>query len=407
MKLFSFKTRLYIEEFLGDCMPIYPLYALMFSERSGLSTGEISLLFVWWTVVALLAEVPTGIIADRFSRKKALIYCLVLQAAAFATWLIMPNFIGYAVGFLLWGIGYAFSSGTFQAYLYEELREQGKKSEFNKIFARSQSMQLLGMMVAYVIASVIGASNYSLALVLSIAFSLTAAAITVSFPYASRRKPGEYAPERYVHALVNATKEVKRSRVVLAYVLALAVITGLVGTIEEYVALFYSHVGFPTASIPIILAVGLLISTVLGWFAHRFENLSFVKVSLMTVAGGCLLFVTMFGGMWAAMFGMMALMRLLILSDTLFNSSLQHVIEDERRATVGSLASFGGSLVAIVFMGIIGILSVWLGDTTMYRITALIVVAFGAGLVILGQWSKAKITPPQNAGEVVVPGRPV
>lgn len=128
----------------------------MFSERSGLTTPQISVLFAWWILVALVSELPTGTLADKFSRRAVVGWSEVLQAVAFFVWIIAPSFIGYAVGFLFWGVSYALNSGAFQAYVYDELNGIGKSSYFTKIYSRSQSMTFIGMLVAYGAASILG-----------------------------------------------------------------------------------------------------------------------------------------------------------------------------------------------------------------------------------------------------------
>ena len=51
----------------------------MFADN-GLSDAEISALFLIWSLVGIVAEVPTGALADRFSRRGALAAGGVLQA---------------------------------------------------------------------------------------------------------------------------------------------------------------------------------------------------------------------------------------------------------------------------------------------------------------------------------------
>ena len=65
---------------LADLVPIYPLYALLFAD-SGLSDAEISALFALWSAVGIIAEVPSGALADRFGRRTALVVGALVQAA--------------------------------------------------------------------------------------------------------------------------------------------------------------------------------------------------------------------------------------------------------------------------------------------------------------------------------------
>lgn len=408
MKKPSFKALVYVQQFFGDCMPIYPLYALMFSEQGGLDNSEISLLFLGWVVFAMLAEVPTGIIADKFSRKMALIYSYLLQGSAFMAWLVFPNFWGYLAGFLLWGIGYAFSSGTFQAYLYEELRAHGHASSFNRVFARSQSLKLVGMVVAYTLASAVGARHYTAALLLSTGFSVLAAGLICFFPYKSRRARASDAEVQTHWSILRAAGyEVRKSKKISAIVIALGVLLGIIGTMEEFTPLFYSHSGFSAEVIPLILAAGLLLSSLVGWFAHRLERLRFTTVASLLVVAGAVFFAATFGKL-IGLFGVLLFMRLIMLAQTLFAASLQHTIDDERRATISSLAAFAGEVLSLITLGIASVLFAALDDTATYRILALGFVALGLLLMALGRTKGLRaIKTLSKDVPVAIPGRPV
>ncbi|WP_345494128.1 MFS transporter [Nocardia callitridis] len=105
---------------LGDLVPLYGLYALLFADH-GLSTGQISSLFALWSCTAFLLEVPSGAWADTVSRRGLLVLGGLLSTSGFALWTVAPSYLGFAVGFVLWGISGALLSGTFEALLYDEL----------------------------------------------------------------------------------------------------------------------------------------------------------------------------------------------------------------------------------------------------------------------------------------------
>ena len=98
---------------LSELVPLYPLYALLFLD-TGLSAADVSLLFAAWSVAALLTEVPAGALADRWSRRGALVLGGVLEAAAFVVWTVAPQFWGFLAGFVVWGVAGALVSGTFR-----------------------------------------------------------------------------------------------------------------------------------------------------------------------------------------------------------------------------------------------------------------------------------------------------
>src|SRR5918997_7222738 len=109
---------------LADVVPLYPLYALLFPAR-GLSVAQISALFAIWSAVGLLAEVPSGALAARSSRRSCLVAAGILQATAYVGWLLLPGFAGFALGFALWGFGGSLVSGAKEALLYDGLDAAG------------------------------------------------------------------------------------------------------------------------------------------------------------------------------------------------------------------------------------------------------------------------------------------
>ena len=72
-------------------------------------------------LTALLAEVPTGVMADTISRKRSVVIAhLVMGAGMLATGLVTA-FPALVVTQMLWGLGWTFSSGADVAWLTDEL----------------------------------------------------------------------------------------------------------------------------------------------------------------------------------------------------------------------------------------------------------------------------------------------
>ncbi len=74
---------LYAYAFLTDLVLLYPVYALLFAD-TGLSVGQISSLFVIWSLASIALEVPSGAWADATSRRRMLCLAPLCTAAGFA-----------------------------------------------------------------------------------------------------------------------------------------------------------------------------------------------------------------------------------------------------------------------------------------------------------------------------------
>jgi MFS family permease len=132
---------------LADVVPIYPLYALLFTA-TGLSVAQVSALFAIWSAVAVLTEVPSGALADRFSRRSCLVAAGVLQACGYAAWVLLPGFPGFALGFVLWGFGGSLVSGAKEALLYDGLDAAGAAEHYARVAGWVAAMELVAQLPA-------------------------------------------------------------------------------------------------------------------------------------------------------------------------------------------------------------------------------------------------------------------
>ncbi|MGH8909648.1 MAG: MFS transporter, partial [Egibacteraceae bacterium] len=112
-----------------------------------MSDAEISSLFILWSAVGMAAEVPSGALADRFSRRGALVASSVLQALGYVLWLTLPGFPAFAAGFVLWGLGGALVSGALEALLYDGLAAVGAEDRYALVQGRVTAVGLLSQHV--------------------------------------------------------------------------------------------------------------------------------------------------------------------------------------------------------------------------------------------------------------------
>ena len=137
----SFLIRLYAFSFIDELMLIYPFYAVMFVDY-GMSGLEVSILFATWSGTCVVLEVPSGALADRFSRKWVMAAGQLVRMCGYACWALYPDFWGFFIGFVLWGTESALSSGSFEALVYDELKHQRKEADYVKVaWALTQSAQ--------------------------------------------------------------------------------------------------------------------------------------------------------------------------------------------------------------------------------------------------------------------------
>ncbi|MET0779443.1 MAG: MFS transporter [Candidatus Saccharimonadales bacterium] len=329
-----------LQSFVSNALVIYPLYAIMFTERGGLSVGDVSVLFAIWTAAALVFELPTGLIADRYPRKHVLIIGELVNAGAFLVWLFLPTFFGYAIGFVLWGAAYALKSGAYQALVYDELASGGRSNEYTKTMSRIKAAEFSGMLLAFVSASLLSINgvNYGLLLIVSVVTGVISAGLLLLLPDVRNRQTDaiiESQPKLLKRALKTVVRN-PRIRIITAW---LAVVAGFIGWYEEYTPLFDSTAGIATKYIPLVISVVLVLNILASLIAPRFEKGGMrSKAALILGAGLIVVFSTL--GWWLPVIitlahGGLILLRVLRI---LLDAELQHAADGSVRATLGSIA---------------------------------------------------------------------
>jgi MFS transporter, DHA3 family, tetracycline resistance protein len=125
-----------------------------FYEATVAHLTGLQLVLVGTTVEAtiLLFEIPTGIVADAYSRRLSIIIGYFIMGWAFIVEGLFPAFLPIILAQILWGLGYTFTSGATQAWLSDEIGEENA----NRTFLRANKFDLAGALVGMLIAIPLG-----------------------------------------------------------------------------------------------------------------------------------------------------------------------------------------------------------------------------------------------------------
>jgi MFS transporter, DHA3 family, tetracycline resistance protein len=93
----------------------------------------------------LLAEIPTGVVADLKSRRLSIITGLVVTGVGIMVIGAHPSFLFIAGGQAIWGVGWTFMSGAQQAWLSDEIGEDAAAPVFLSSAQVNQGVRLLAI----------------------------------------------------------------------------------------------------------------------------------------------------------------------------------------------------------------------------------------------------------------------
>lgn len=93
-------------------------------ERVGLTPLQLVLVGTTLELSVLLFEVPTGVVADVYSRRLSILIGFALIGLGFLVEGSLPFFTAILLAQVLWGVGHTFTSGATQAWIVDEVGEE-------------------------------------------------------------------------------------------------------------------------------------------------------------------------------------------------------------------------------------------------------------------------------------------
>ncbi len=342
----------YVTGGLRQLIPMYPLYAIMFTEH-GISSLELSILFVIWAAVGLFTEVPSGAWADTYSRKWMVVASALFKSLGFFIWYLWQDFPGYALGFIAWGFGSSIRSGAFEALLHDLLTEWNESLRFTFHFGRIRAVATLSVVAGELLGGLLIVNGYDFVLIVSMIIPIVATLPFIVF-VSDVEKRESIADQRYLQHLKAGMREAFVNKAILFIILSTAFLLTAHGVFDEFVPPVLSERGFSLAVVAYLAAPIYLAQSSGEFFANRFSGISLGQLLRLMIVGTCFLFSIYWLPAWANPLAIGLFFFIFGLASTLLAGLLQQKIEGTSRATVTSIASLGDNVGAIVWFLVFG-----------------------------------------------------
>lgn len=114
----------------------------------GMNLFQIGTLISIREVITYVFEVPSGIFADNYGKKRELMICFTFYMISFIFFFIGSNYFVIAIGMIFFCLGEAFRSGTHKAmiYTYLEQKQWFKYKAF--VYGRTRFFSLIGSAIS-------------------------------------------------------------------------------------------------------------------------------------------------------------------------------------------------------------------------------------------------------------------
>ena len=359
-------TKLAIAYFFSTLYFYIPVSTL-YLQGKGLNYVQINSL--WGIIVGTMfvAEVPTGILADRLGRKRAIIVALAFQVLGEVVYIFADGYWLFALAATIGGLGFAFSSGCLEALVYDSLRMAGREGEMSKAMGFVDAAQRSANLLAFAIGGLLVIDLARERFVLAIIVTACAVAVGWLFSFTLQEPPCEQQQEgdgSAIKLLVDGVRLLRGNKPFRRLVLlALATVP-----FKDYLLNLYQPWFVGAGVPPVWLGLALALSSGLGilgaryayWLeAHLGAKWSLMLTTSLPGALYLLMAVTLHPAFLVLVF--CTLMGSMSLKNPILSGQLNRHIDSRNRATVLSLVSmFSG-----IYVALMGLLIGRIGDVSL------------------------------------------
>ncbi len=136
------------------CVPFLYFYF----DDHGIGIASYATLIAIYYLAMVVAEVPTGVIADRFGQRVCLVAGPTLLAAGFLTIGIGDSFGHFAAGEILLGLGHSLLSGAPASLLFASLASAGRTHEYLRQEAWLHALRTLCSGLAFLVGGAVASA---------------------------------------------------------------------------------------------------------------------------------------------------------------------------------------------------------------------------------------------------------
>lgn len=172
---------------LFNCRFYYPIFTVLFLDL-GLTIGEFAGLNVLWAVTIVLAEVPSGALADTLGRRKLVVLASWLMVAEMLTLCLMPAgnhdvvLALFVVNRILSGLAEAAASGADEALAYDSFPKEERPLLWPKLMAKLSRWSAVGFMISSITGSLLYDHEVVSHLLQSVGLPSASKAVTMKVP---------------------------------------------------------------------------------------------------------------------------------------------------------------------------------------------------------------------------------
>lgn len=333
---------------------IWPI-EILFMQEKGLSYTEIMLIESLASVMQLILEIPSGMVADKIGCKKTVLSGLLCEIFAYVV-LIFANGFEVCVAYSIFlALGYSLISGAETALIYESHLEIKRKDDYMKTIRKSGFWKMIVLSFVTIASGILYTKNIYLPHIISIVF--LGISVCIIAMYKEVNTKSNEIERQNVRCMIKSVIHVFSKNKELCWLVTVAILFNLIFADSNYfLQIYMKEVNLGVGFYGAVFFVCNMVSAfsfknserIISFLGNRTKIVSVINLALIYAVSGVLY---NFIGI-----GILCFTRIWIATiKPLLNTSINEKLPSASRATLLSIYAALVSIFLAIFDPIMGL----------------------------------------------------
>lgn len=351
-------TKFYLTSFLKNQTYFAPVFIILLQSYH-LTFQQIFWIFTIGSIFSLIIEIPTGIIADLYGKRKSIILSKLVIFISFIIFGFSTKFWHFVIAQIIYELGNSFRSGTETAYTYDYLHETTGTPSYTEVKGKQKFYARIGEAIASAIGGFIAATiSYNAVFF----FSAIPAFMNFILGYTweeIKEKKEKISAKSSLYFAKDAIHALKQ-KTILKITLNIMIFTSVLAAVQKFIQPYMTDAGISIELFGIVYAASLILAALAVRYSYLIENkfgeiktinfLSLIAcIPLLIIGTGYISYLGI------ALFFVIVLVE--NIRSPIANSAFHDLVTSHQRATMGSILSLFKSLGKITILPLAGFLA--------------------------------------------------
>lgn len=355
-------NKFYLTSFFKNQKYFTPILVL-FLQANFLTLQEIFLVFTIGSIFSFLIEIPTGVIADLYGKRKTIIVGKLVLVGAYLLFGFSNSFWFFVSAQIIYELGNALRSGTETGFVYDYIEQNKKKKipSYTEVKGKQKFYARIGEAIATTIGGFLAVwFGFNWVFFIATIPAFLNFLVASSFEKIKESEDKKINFSKTIKHTKDSLKNLVNNKFLVKLTLNIAIFTGVVAAITTFTQPYMTQAKIPLELFGIIYGVGLG----LGALAVRYSYLVEKKIGMIPTINIVTIIsvipAIILGLGWMSIFGV-SLFFLIIIAENIrspiANNLFNQKISSKQRATLVSTLQLMNSLGKSIILPIAGYLT--------------------------------------------------